>query len=180
MGHCLSVLAEVAAEQSVQDDVKPHFRLSSVNPDSVPAIPYKDQIIRVKICDVHDGDTISVILAFGDFPVKIGIRIVGIDTPEIRSGKDKLPQEKVAELIARDHVRSILGEYAKVKLVDWDKFGGRMLAEVYMPDGTNLASNLVAAGYAKAYYGEKKQQWTLAELTSGPYAGVSRELVQED
>lgn len=187
MGVCLSTVAEVVAEDNAHQQTshaealaheqsKPGFRLSTVDPGTIPAIPYKDQVIRVKIYDVHDGDTIHVILAFGDFPVKMALRILGVDAPETRASKDRLPQEKVAGLKARDHVREVLGEYTKIKLIDWDKYGGRMLAEVYLPNGQSLTDHLINGGYAKPYRGEKKSAWTLDELTSGPYAGISRDL----
>ena len=100
-------------------------------------------LITIKIYDVHDGDTINVIMNFGDYPVKMSIRILGIDTPETRAGEGRLREEKLASLKARQYVREVLGEYTMVKLKDWDKYGGRMLGEVSLPDGSILIKLLL-------------------------------------
>ena len=41
---------------------------------------------------------------------------------------------------------------------DWDKYGGRIDAEVWI-DGASLADQLIAAGLARAYDGGKRNGW---------------------
>jgi hypothetical protein len=55
-----------------------------------------------------------------------------------------------------------------------------MLGEVFLADGSNLADHLIELRYGKPYRGEKKSAWTLEELTTGPYEGISRDLVEEN
>ena len=40
----------------------------------------------------------------------------------------------------------------------WDKFGGRVLGDLII-DGKSLRQLLLDNGYAREYYGDKKQSW---------------------
>jgi endonuclease YncB( thermonuclease family) len=46
----------------------------------------------------------------------------------------------------------------QVLLMDWDKFGGRVLGDVLL-DGKSLRMMLIQNGFAREYYGEAKQSW---------------------
>jgi endonuclease YncB( thermonuclease family) len=46
----------------------------------------------------------------------------------------------------------------QVVLMDWDKFGGRVLGDVLL-DGRSLRQMLIQNGFAREYYGEAKQSW---------------------
>ena len=46
----------------------------------------------------------------------------------------------------------------QVILMDWDKYGGRVLGDVIL-DGQSLRTMLITKGYAREYYGEAKQSW---------------------
>jgi endonuclease YncB( thermonuclease family) len=43
-------------------------------------------------------------------------------------------------------------------LMDWDKYGGRVLGDVLL-DGKSLRAELISQGFAREYYGEAKQSW---------------------
>ena len=189
MGICLSLAQEPSPNpQLVQEPVpqeRPQIivpqenmvakkRLSKVDPKDIPDVPHKDQVIRVRVIDVHDGDTIKVLFEFGDEIMKTSLRILGIDTPEVTAGYGRFPEEKTAGLKTREFVRETLhnaeqngGVHARIK--DWDKFGGRCLAEILLPGDTTLTDLLIKQGYARPYHGEKKRSWTLEELTSPPF-----------
>ena len=82
---------------------------------------------------------ILVIFILGDVPIQYKIRLIGIDTPEIRSGKGKLKAEKIAGKICRDFLSSIINDHiATIIIRDWDKYGGRLLAVVYSNPYTNI------------------------------------------
>ena len=168
MGTCLSLVAEVATEQPTQHHIGP--RLSQVDPDSVPDCLFKDQTIECRVLNVHDGDTLKVIAFHGNQPVKLNIRIAGIDTPEITTGHGRMPEEKVAAIKARDFVAQAIGNNTKIHILDADKFGNRWLGRIILADGSDLSELMISKGYARAYNGDKKHDWTLEELTSGPYA----------
>jgi endonuclease YncB( thermonuclease family) len=50
------------------------------------------------------------------------------------------------------------GKVIKVAIYKWDKFGGRVLGDVII-DGKSLRHALIAKGYAREYYGDKKESW---------------------
>lgn len=178
MGVCLSLEAEtqtqpIAVERpplEVHESPK-KVNLENLDPNLVESVPLKGQIIDAKLVDVHDGDTVKVIVLYGEVPFKISIRILGVDTPEITKGHGRLPEEHEAAVKARDYLRKILSTpLIKVKFHDWDKFGGRVLGEVFTSGGESVTSILIEGGWAREYNGEKKREWTLSELTSGPFA----------
>lgn len=189
MGLCLSLTeeprppAEVVAQErpqissenvQVPSEQPVKKRLSKIDPEDVPDVPRKDEVIRVRVIDVHDGDTIKVLFEFGGEIMKISLRVLGVDTPEVTAGHGRLPEEKIAGLKAKEFVRQTLqnaeaNEGVRIRIRDWDKFGGRALADVLLPGDVTLTDTLIKQGYARPYNGEKKKEWTLKELTSPPF-----------
>lgn len=186
MGKCLSVAAEVAQEINDADqnngmiEVSNVPNLADVNIDEVSNVPYKDEIIEMRITKVYDGDTIHCIVLFGTKPVKISIRMLGIDTPEIKRGKDRLDEERVAGLICRERLKVLVKNGAKLRIRDWDKYGGRMLGDVILDDGTSAVEAMIKEGYGREYNGEKKENWTKEQLTSSPFDVNPRDLNMTD
>jgi len=95
-----------------------------------------------KCIAVHDGDTITVRLDAS--PQKLtNIRLIGVDTPELVRGE-------FGETVG-NFTRSLL-QGQRVKLVcdkeKYDKYG-RMLAYVYLEDGTFVNAKLLEEGYAR-------------------------------
>ena len=92
---------------------------------------------------VYDGDT----LLLRD---KRKIRVIGIDTPEVKHHKQKAQayaakaREALRELLKRFnyHVFLRYGDERK------DRYS-RVLAHVYLPDGTNISNWLLERGFAK-------------------------------
>ncbi len=103
---------------------------------------------KATVTKVYDGDTITVDfdLGFGILIRKQKIRLLGINTPEIRG------PEKPQGIISRDALRQrILGKVVTIK-TSKDKKGkyGRWLGEVFMEE-ENINKWLLKEGYAKAY-----------------------------
>jgi len=48
---------------------------------------------------------------------------------------------------------------ARVALIDWDKFGGRVLGDIILDNNVSLRALLIKNGFAREYYGEAKQSW---------------------
>jgi endonuclease YncB( thermonuclease family) len=164
--------------------------LESIDPKTVPKVPFQDQIIYARIEEIYDGDTVKIIILFGDLPVKLSLRILGIDTPEIKHGEGRLPEEHHAAIKVRDYMRSLFQRtdkkttsfissveksnifrlnIAKICIRDWDKYGGRVLGDLFLPTGENVSEILISGGWARPYRGEKKKAWTLEELTAHPF-----------
>ena len=128
------------------------------NPRDVPRVPYKDQKIDAYICGVHDGDTCTAIIPFGEEYLKVNIRLMGIDTPELKG------EQVNAGIKVRDIVTLlILNKSCKIKLVKWDKYGSRINGDVYLDD-VALSQYLLDKKYALPYDGGKKREWTKEEL----------------
>ena len=117
------------------------------------------------VVEVKDGDTFQVAPDWLPEGLKLSIRVKGVDTPE------KAPRaqcEKEAELgkKATEYSKARLADAVagKVKVtlknIEWDKFGGRMLADVYVGDSQEtLAQELIKNGLAREYWGDKKKSW---------------------
>lgn len=115
--------------------------------------------IVLPIVEVYDGDTIVSKLEVLPEPLnKVSIRIYGLDTPEIRT---KCISEKVMGIKAREHLKLLLKNesYVIVKKPEWDKYGGRILGEVYTSKDVDISKEMISAGLAIAYTGGTKQPW---------------------
>lgn len=123
----------------------------------------KDKLYKYKayVKDVYDGDTITVDISLG-FHVTmtdIKVRLVGIDTPEIRT-KDLNEKEK--GLATRDWLRErILGKKVLLHTAKRGKFG-RWLGTIWeieqdKPEFENSYNKqLINEGLAKEYWGGKR------------------------
>ena len=111
-----------------------------------------------RVLSVYDGDTFRVdIDELSDIVGKnIAIRILGIDTPEIRGQCEK---EKQLAIKARDFTRYYLNNASNIQLSNLkrDKYF-RLLADVYI-DGESLAAALLVNNLAVRYSGNKKSNW---------------------
>ena len=145
-------------------------RLGAIIPKNVPKVPFQNEYKNARIEEIYDGDTVKIIILFGDVPVRFSLRILGIDTPEIKQGEGRLPEERQASIKVRDYMRSLFpNNIAKICIRDWDKYGGRVLGDLYLQSGENVSDILIHGGWARPYHGEKKKSWTLEELTFSPF-----------
>jgi len=128
-------------------------RLEVIDPKTVPKVPFQNEFKHARIEEIYDGDTVK-----------------GIDTPEIKQGEGRLPEERQAAIKVRDYMRSLFPKnIAKICIRDWDKYGGRILGELYLQSGESVSDILIHGGWARPYHGEKKKEWTLDELTKQPF-----------
>lgn len=145
-------------------------RLESIDPKTVSKVPLQNELVFARIEDIYDGDTVKIIILLGDVPVRFSLRILGIDTPEIKHGEGRLPEEHHAAIKVRDYMRSLFPKnIAKIRIKDWDKYGGRVLGDMYLPSGENVSETLINGGWGRPYHGEKKKAWILEELTATPF-----------
>lgn len=119
-------------------------------------VTYDATVLRV-----IDGDTVAFSAPWLPDPLKkeLSIRVFGVDTPE-KSFRAKCPAEdklgQAATSFTKDTVAS--GKKLQIVLMDWDKYGGRVLGDVLL-DGKSLRQMLIQNGFAREYYGEAKQSW---------------------
>jgi endonuclease YncB( thermonuclease family) len=119
--------------------------------------PTSDYMV-LSVDDVIDGDTIKTNLSKLPPPLNIIlIRISGIDTPELRG---KCQREKDLAVQAKNEVQRLAaGQKMRVFNYKWDKYGGRIDAEVYV-NGVLLGPHLVGMQLAVPYNGTgPKYDW---------------------
>ena len=111
---------------------------------------------RDRLC--YDGDTCYVIAkTLPESLRNMSIRILGIDTPEIRAD---CPEEKELALQGRVFANDMFRNADNIEFhnLKWDKYGGRILADVFI-DGVSYKDEIIEAGLAREYYGGKKIGW---------------------
>jgi endonuclease YncB( thermonuclease family) len=110
---------------------------------------------------VYDGDTIDTKLT--NLPVelqKVSIRILGIDTAELKTYK--CPAEKELAVKARSRLIELLSSTNNqmvVKNIKWDKYGGRIDGKVYNNQGVDVGQVLISENLAHPYDGGTKSSW---------------------
>jgi len=139
-------------------------KLYEVDAETVPDVPYQGKFTPVRVYDVVDGDSIKVLYRYGKRFHKISIRVNGVDTPEVSRGSDL---EKKAGATAGKIVSDlVLEKLIIVKFIKWDKYGGRLVGDVYLPDGKDTLCNfLITNKLGHPYTGKrKKEPWSDEEL----------------
>lgn len=100
-----------------------------------------------------DGDTLRAdVQIWPDLIVDISIRVIGVDTPELRATsacEKELAQKAKAFTDAWIQANAPL----MIGAVKPDKYAGRYDAVVTGRDGASLATALIVAGHGRAYSG---------------------------
>lgn len=113
------------------------------------------------ITRVIDGDTVAFQALWLPDPLKkeLSIRVFGVDTPE-KGFRAKCPEEDARGQAASAFTKKLIEQSTtrQVVLMDWDKYGGRVLGDVLL-NGQSLRYMLIQQGFAREYYGEAKQSW---------------------
>ena len=160
MGTCFSSNIKNSKSIKEQDLIND---LDKIDPNSIPDVFYQDRPIIAKVIDVYDGDTIKVIFLIDTIPIKISLRLNGIDTPEIKKYKGKLEEEKPAGIICRDRLKELIeNKIVTIVIRRWDKYA-RLVADVYW-NNLNVNQYMIRHGLAKPYFGSTKIEWTIEEL----------------
>ncbi len=98
----------------------------------------------VQVVRVIDGDTIRVCCVFGD---QVTVRYIGIDTPEIHHPMKGI--EPFGKEASEANRKRVDGKTVRMEfdVQQFDKYG-RILAYIYLEDGTFVNAWLVEHGYA--------------------------------
>ena len=119
-------------------------------------VTYDAEILRV-----NDGDTVVISAPYLPRPLKpeLAVRVFGVDTPE-KGHRAQCPSEDQRGQAATAFTKAQINASTKrqIILMDWDKYGGRVLGDVLL-DGKSLRQMLIQNGFAREYYGEAKQSW---------------------
>ncbi len=99
------------------------------------------------VLSIHDGDTMTLSIDLGfDVSFRTVARLYGINSPELAT-----PEGKAARAFAETLVKP--GDAVTVRSHGYDKFGGRTDCTVGLADGRDFGSAMVAAGFARPYFG---------------------------
>ncbi len=115
--------------------------------------------VPFEVLKVHDGDSFSGEAAIWPGQrVAVSIRIRGIDTPEMRS---KCAAERQMARLARSELARRLADKGGVELrnIGGGKYHGRVLADVRLADGADLAAEMLQTRLARPYRGRKRAAW---------------------
>ena len=130
--------------------------LGMTQPKQKPGVTYDAVITRV-----IDGDTVAFQADFLPAPLKkeLSIRVYGVDTPE-KGHRAQCASEAQRGEAASAFTKQMIAasQQRQVVLMDWDKYGGRVLGDVIL-NGVSLRQQLIINGFAREYYGEAKTSW---------------------
>lgn len=147
--------------------------LDTVDVSQVDSLAPVGNVIRAKVIDVYDGDTVTILFQLGTMFFKEKLRLAGIDAPELRTRNET---EKAAAIRSRDWLREqILNKHVHVYFrgAKKEKYG-RLIGDVALitsetpdvpntpPSGT-INAKMVELGLAVAYDGGSKKPYVTDE-----------------
>jgi endonuclease YncB( thermonuclease family) len=107
------------------------------------ALPLHGEEIRARVSWVNDGDTI--VLSGGE-----RVRYASIDAPEV--AHDTKPAEPYGNRARALNEHLVLGRWLKVELAEEQRdHYGRLLAYVFLEDGTFVNAEMLSHGYAHLF-----------------------------
>jgi len=121
--------------------------------------PTKGIIYDIKVID---GDTLKAKWTV-PYPTleTIYLRIAGMDAPELFH--PKCQKEKELALLAKLELEDIISGKFHFDILEWDKYGGRILVNLISETKESVPDLLVSKGLAVYYHGEEKQKDWCAE-----------------
>lgn len=141
-------------------------QLEKVNPDQTDFFSFEGQILKAKVVDIYDGDTITVILEIHNGVYrKFKCRIAHIDSPEMKPLKTC--ENRDLHIDCAKKVKSILQDLIYNRVVElhcgkFDKYA-RVLVTIYYKN-TNINDLLIKHKLVKVYEGKTKIEWSNQEL----------------
>lgn len=149
---------------------------------TAPAFTFAGFSAIARVIDVHDGDTITVIMKYQGSHYRFHIRLCSIDAPEITSKDSSIYSKAVQarnrviqlvcnstspipkEVTTKKHVQSILQKQDPPPLIYVDVIGednyGRLLSKVStFPQRIDISETLLSEKFALPYVGGKKTSW---------------------
>lgn len=138
---------ESKSSKETQNNERDYYAISGVRNDSLRKIEddvhvYANNVtVKLKIIGIRDGDSADGL--YGEFPVSI--RLAHIDAPEKRQAFGKAAKQKLSDLCFGKTV-TIVSEGKKGTY-----HGGRIIAEVFLEDGTNVNKTMISEGFAWHY-----------------------------
>lgn len=117
--------------------------------------PSKGTEEQESIVDIIDGDTLQIAAPWSPYGLEWKVRVRGIDAPE-KGARAKCSPEKLRAARAEKMTEQLISQSDNqviLRNVDHDKYGGRLVADVILKDGSSLSEELISAKLAKRYNG---------------------------
>lgn len=134
-------------------------RLLSLDIYNCPTFPYTSDY-KCRVVSVYDADTMWIVFIHNDTPIKIKLRIFGIDSSEIRGVSAEIKEFSIK---VRNYVRQLFNDYTlyECKFQGYDKYGGRLIGDINIGNEW-LSEHLLRKNMAIKYTGGTKlteSQW---------------------
>jgi micrococcal nuclease len=114
--------------------------------------------VEAELISVVDGDTLLVnARPWPQHSIAVLVRIRGIDAPELKS---KCPVTRRAAERARQALTDLTTDGIRLTNIAGDKYFGRVVADVASGNEGDIATAMLAAGWARAYDGGRKVRGT--------------------
>lgn len=130
------------------------FELEQFDPSNLKLFSFTGIKTYAKCVKNYDADTVTLVIKQNNEFIKLNCRILGIDTPEMKSKNPDLKEQAHA---AKQFLSDlILNKIVVVELHSFDKYG-RTLVNLYTADtNQNIKDILVKNKFAVEYFGETK------------------------
>jgi micrococcal nuclease len=119
--------------------------------------PFVPQVSSGKVIKVYDGDTITIASSLDNANsneiYRFSVRLLGIDTPEMKSHYES--EKELARKAQIALSEQILGKTVTLTQVSQEKYG-RILANVIY-NGKNMNEWMIEQGHALVYDGGRKE-----------------------
>ena len=111
-----------------------------------------------EVLRVSDGDTFEArVHIWPGMQVTTRVRLRGIDAPEFSA---RCAEEYRQAKIARDVLQRLLSDGGvTVSRIDFDKYGGRVVASAATYNTPDISAALLKAGVVRAYDGGRREPW---------------------
>ncbi len=139
--------------------------VASSPPDGRPGDASSPQDLRVaagghpaEVLRVNDGDTFEArVHVWPGMQVTTKVRLRGIDAAEFRA---QCAEEYRLATAARDALARMLAEGSvTIGRIDFDKYGGRVVANAATRSTPDISDALLKRGYVRAYDGGRRDGW---------------------
>lgn len=103
------------------------------------------------VVSVYDGDSFHADIDMGMdiWRRNVMIRVAHINAPEMNTTEGKIAKAYAQTLIP-------VGTVVKLHCLGYDKYGGRLDAEVTLPDGSSFGEKMLDSGYAVKFMVERE------------------------
>ena len=168
MGNCIIATKLNSVDKLNSDD---ELKLAT---NKIELFSFNGKTFDVKVVDVYDGDTCTVVFKYNNELIKYKVRCSGYDSPEMRPSKNLINRD--VEIVKATYARNyFINQVTNIKIPEnsskvdldnntkiikmnckgFDKYG-RILGE-FIVDGININEQMIKQKYGYSYDGGKKQ-----------------------